>query len=184
MTPAPSSPHVARGLSVLWLVLVWVLLWGSFTLLTVLGGVLVGLAVTTLFRAPTPAHRLPLRPVRLLALLGFVVLDLVVSSIGVSVQTLRYGPRSRGAVLELPLLTGSDRVVALIAGAYTLSPGTLVLQIDHVDRLWYIYVLGPRDVRQVEQARTHAMRMQLRVLAAFGEPEEIAQARRTLMGRR
>lgn len=175
---------MTRALSVLWLAFVWVLLWGSFTLLTVVGGVLVGLGVTALFRPGTLVHRLPLRPVPILGLVAFLVRDLVVSSVEVSVQTLRYGPRVRGAILELPLLSTSDRVVAMIAGAYTLSPGTLVLQIDHAGGLWYIYVLGPRDTVAVEQARTRALEMQCRVLAAIGTPDEIAEARRGLMGRR
>lgn len=179
----PQSQRVTRWLSVAWLAVVWVLLWGSFTLLTVLGGVLVGIAVSTLFRPGALGHRLPLRPLRLLALVGFLAHDLVASSVEVSVQTLRYGGRARGAILELPLLSTSDRVVALIAGACSLSPGTLVLQIDQITGHWYIYVLGPRDTTQVEQARTRAMDMQRRVLVAFGAPEEIAQARRMLMGR-
>ncbi len=174
---------MTRGLSVAWLTLVWVLLWGSFTLLTVIGGVLVAFAVTALFRQGRLVARLPLRPLQALWLVGFVARDLVVSSTQVSVQSVRYGPRSRGAILELPLLSGSDRVVALIANAYTLSPGTLVLQIDHVRSLWYVYVLGPRDRVAVEQARNRAMEMQLRVLSAVGTADEIAEARRLLMGR-
>jgi multicomponent Na+:H+ antiporter subunit E len=174
---------VTRALSVLWLAFVWVLLWGSFTLLTVVGGVLVGLVVTALFRPALLVHRLPLRPVQVLTLVAFLGRDLLVSSVEVSVQTLRYGPRARGAILELPLLSSSDRVVALIAGAYTLSPGTLVLQIDHLSGLWYIYVLGPRDTTAVERARTRALEMQRRVLSAVGAPEEIAEARRMLLGR-
>lgn len=172
-----------RPLSVLWLTFVWVLLWGSFTPLTIVGGVLVGVVVTVLFRQGAPAHRLPLRPAPLLGLVAFLARDLVVSSFEVSRQTLRYGRGARGAILELPLLSGSDRVVALIAGAYTLSPGTLVLQIDHPGGLWYIYVLGPRDPSQVERARMRAMDVQRRVLSAVGSPDEIAEARRTLMGR-
>jgi len=174
---------VSRLLSVLWLAFVWVLLWGSFTLLTVVGGLLVGLGVTALFRPGAVTHRLPLRPGALLSMAAFLARDLVVSSWEVSSQTLRHGADARGAILELPLLSRSDRVVALIAGAYTLSPGTLVLQIDHVSGRWYIYVLGPRDATQVEQARTRAMDLQRRVLSAFGDPEEIAEARRMLMGR-
>ncbi len=174
---------MSRGLSVLWLAVVWVLLWGSFTVLTIVGGVLVGFAVTGLFRPGALARRLPLRPLRALGLIGYVARDLVVSSFVVSVQAVRYGPRVRGAILELPLLSGDDRVVALIASAYTLSPGTLALQIDHVGGFWYIYVLGPRDPVAAERSRTRAMQMQLRVLAAVGAPDEIAEARRLLMGR-
>jgi multicomponent Na+:H+ antiporter subunit E len=174
---------MSRVLSVLWVAFVWVLLWGSFSLLTVIGGVLVGIGITVLFRAGAVAHRLPLRPRALLGLVAFLARDLVVSSWDVSRQTLRYGPDVRGAILELPLLSRSDRVVALIAGAYTLSPGTLVLQIDHVGALWYIYVLGPRDRVAVEQARTRALDLQQRVLSAFATPDEIAEARRMRLGR-
>lgn len=174
---------MTRAWNVVWLAVVWVLLWGSYTLLTVVGGVLVGYLVTALFRAGSLVDRLPLRPLQALRLLGFVAWDVVSSSVQVSAQTLRRGPDVRGAVLELPLLSRSDRVVALIANAYTLSPGTLVLQIDHVGSRWYVYVLGPREAAAVERARTAAMRMQLRVLAAVGDPDDIAEARRLLRGR-
>jgi multicomponent Na+:H+ antiporter subunit E len=168
---------VTRALSVAWLAFVWVLLWGSFTLLTAVGGVLVGFVVTAVWRPGPVQHRLPVRPWALLRLAGFLARDLVVSSGAVSWQTLRHGPRSRGAVLELPLLSRSDRVVALVAGAYTLSPGTLVLQIDLRESRWYIYVVGPRDAAGVESARRDALGIQRRVLAAFGTPEEYAAAR-------
>lgn len=163
---------MSRALSVAWLAFVWVLLWGSFTLLTVVGGVLVGYLVTAVWRPGTVQRRLPVRPLALVRLVGFLARDIVVSSAEVSWQTLRYGPRTRGAVLELPLLTSSDRVVALVAGAYSLSPGTLVLQIDLRESRWYIYVVGPRDPADVETARRAALGIQRRVLAAFGTPEE------------
>lgn len=172
-----------RAASVLWLALVWVLLWGSFTLLTAVGGVLVGLMITAVFRPGTPVDRLPARPVATLGLLGYLARDLVASATQVSWQTLRYGRDARGAIVAVPLLSSSDRVVGLIAGAYTLSPGTLVLQIDHAGGVWYIYALGPRDAAGVEAARSRAMDMQRRVLAAVGAPDELAAAQRWLAER-
>lgn len=83
----------------------------------------------------------------------------------------------------MPLLSSSDRVVGLIAGAYTLSPGTLVLQIDHAGALWYIYALGPRDAAGAEAARSRAMDMQRRVLAVVGAPDEVAAAEHWLAQR-
>jgi multicomponent Na+:H+ antiporter subunit E len=154
----------------LWLWVVWVLLWGTFTPLTLVGGVVVAAAVLWAF----PVRRLPhltLRPGPLLGLLGFLALDLVRSSYQVSREMLRNGPRSRGAILELPLASTSDRVVALVAAAYTLSPGTLVVQIDHARSRWYIYVLGPDGADAVERARAAALDVQRRVLAVVGEEE-------------
>lgn len=165
-----------RAVSIAWLAVVWVLLWGSFTLLTIVGGVVVGFVITAIWRPGAVEKRLPVRPLALLRLVGFLARDLVVSSGEVSLQTLRHGPRTLGAVLELPLLSDSDRVVALVAGAYTLSPGTLVLQIDLRQSRWYIYVVGPRDAAGVETARRSALGIQRRVLAAFGTPEEHAAA--------
>ncbi|QJY50215.1 Na+/H+ antiporter subunit E [Pseudonocardia broussonetiae] len=168
---------MTRALSIAWLTVVWVLLWGSFTLLTVVGGVLVGWVVTVVWRPGDVDARLPFRPLPFLGLVAFLARDLVVSSFVVSRETLLHGPRSRGAILDLPLLSTSDRVVAMIAGAYSLSPGTLVLQIDLQASRWFIYVIGTRDTADVEQARKGALEVQRRVLDALGSPSERAAAR-------
>jgi multicomponent Na+:H+ antiporter subunit E len=157
---------------VVWLTVVWVLLWGTFTPLTVIGGVLVALLVLTVLPLPPSARRLPFRPVPLLGLLGYLVYDLVVSTVEVSWQTLRYGPAARGAILETPLHTTSDRVVTLMANALTLSPGTTALEIDLERGVWFVYVLGPRDAAGVDRARARVLDMQRRVRAAFDTSPE------------
>ena len=165
-----------RVLEICWLALVWVLLWGTFTPLSIVGGVVVAVAVLAAFRFPPPAPALPIRPLRLLALIGYLVYDMVVSGAGVSWQTLRYGRDARGAVFAVPLLSDSDRVVTVIANALSLSPGAMALQIDHEHDLWFVYALGPRDRAGVERARRRTMDMQRRVIAALGTPEELAAA--------
>jgi multicomponent Na+:H+ antiporter subunit E len=170
----------ARVAPVLWLTLVWVLLWGTFTVESVVGGVVVAVVVTVLFRMPPAPDRLPVRPLRLLGLAAYLVGDLVVSGVEVSWQVLRHGPRARGAIVAVPLLTASDRVVTVMANALSLSPGTMALQIDHDHDLWYVYALGPRDAAGVERARRRTLAMQRRVLAALGAPAEVAEAQRRL----
>jgi multicomponent Na+:H+ antiporter subunit E len=167
---------VPRLLEVAWLTVVWVLLWGTFTPLSIVGGVVVAVAVLAAFRFPPPAPALPIRPLRLLALVGYLAYDMVVSGAGVSWQTLRYGRDARGAVFAVPLLSDSDRVVTVIANALSLSPGAMALQIDHEHDLWFVYALGPRDRAGVERARRRTMDMQRRVIAALGTPEELAAA--------
>jgi multicomponent Na+:H+ antiporter subunit E len=159
-----------------WLTLVWVLLWGTFTVQTIIGGVLVAVAVMALFPMPPAPDRLPIRPLPLLGLLGFLAYDLVASTVGVSWQVLRYGPRARGTILEVPLYSSSDRVATVLANAVTLSPGTAVLQFAPERGVWYAYSLGPRDHDGVERTRRQVLDMQRRVLAAFGTPEEQARA--------
>lgn len=170
----------ARLPALVWLTLVWVLLWGTFTAASVVGGVVVALLVTALFRLPLSPERLPFRPLPLLGLLGYVSYDLLASTVEVSWHVLRYGPRARAAVIALPLLSASDRVVTVMANALTLSPGTMALQIDHDNDVWYVYALGPRDLAGVARARRRTLDMQRRVLAALGTPAEVAEAKRLM----
>jgi multicomponent Na+:H+ antiporter subunit E len=168
--------------SVVWLTLVWVLMWGTFSAASIVGGVLVAVLVTALFRLPPAPDRLPVRPLRLVGLILFLAYDLVVSGAEVSWQVLRHGPRARGAIMVVPLISSSDRVVTVMANALSLSPGTMALQIDHDQDVWYVYALGPRDRAAVERARRRVLDMQRRVLAALGTPEEQEEAVR-LLGR-
>lgn len=179
-TPRPGWTHRVRVrlLEIVWLTVVWVLLWGTFTPLSIVGGLVVGVAVIAVFRFPPPGDRLPFRPVPLLGLVGYLAYDMVVSGVGVSWQTLRHGPAARGAVLAVPLLSTSDRVVAVIANSLSLSPGAMALQIDQEHGLWFVYALGPRDRAGVEQTRRRTLDMQRRVIAALGTAEELAAARR------
>jgi multicomponent Na+:H+ antiporter subunit E len=166
--------------SVVWLTLVWVLLWGTFSVASIVGGVLVAVLVTALFRLPPAPDRLPVRPLRLAGLILFLIYDLVVSGAEVSWQVLRHGPRARGAIMAVPLISSSDRVVTVMANALSLSPGTMALQIDHDHDIWYVYALGPRDHVGVEKARRRVLDMQRRVLAALGTPSEMAEATRLI----
>jgi multicomponent Na+:H+ antiporter subunit E len=172
-----------RVLEIVWLTLVWVLLWGTFTPLSIVGGVVVAVAVISAFLFPPAEAHLPLRPLRLLGLVGYLAYDTVLSGAEVSWQTVRYGPRARGAVFEVPLVSSSDRVVTVIANALSLSPGTMALQIDHAHGLWFVYALGPRDVAGVERSRRRTLNMQRRVIAALGTPEELATVKGLLAER-
>jgi multicomponent Na+:H+ antiporter subunit E len=166
--------------SVAGLTVVWVLLWGTFTPASIIGGVVVAVLVMVLFRLPPATDRLPVRPLRLAGLVLYLIYDLVVSGAEVSWQVLRHGPGARGAIIAVPLISSSDRVVTVMANALTLSPGTMALQIDPDHDVWYVYALGPRDRAGVEKARRRVLDIQRRVLAALGTPSEMAEATRVI----
>lgn len=167
---------MTRLLSVAFSALVWVLLWGTFTPLSIVGGVVVGALLSAVFGSAPTGGRPPVRPLRLLGLAGFLLRDLLVSTVEVSWQVLRWGPAARGAIVALPLLTTSGPVVTIMANGFTLSPGTMVLDIGRDEGVWYVYALGPRDQAGVERLRRRAMDLQRRVLAVFGTPDEVAAA--------
>ncbi len=173
----------SRWAGALWLALVWVLLWGTFTPLTIVGGAVVAVLVVAVSQQGPPSERLPLRPARLLGLAGYLLYDLVVSGVEVSWQVVRYGPRSCGAIMKVPLFTASERVAAVLGSALSLAPGAMVLDIDHANGVWFVYSLGPRDDADVRKARLRTMDMQRRVLATFGTPAELARAERWILER-
>ena len=86
--------------AVLWLTCVWVLLWGTFTPASIVGGLVVAVLVTALFRLPPATDRLPVRPLRMCGLVLFLLWDIAVSGVEVSWEVLRHGPRARGVVRQ------------------------------------------------------------------------------------
>lgn len=159
-----------------WLFVVWLMLWGSAAPGTVLTGLLVAATVLLLF--PLPTRSLPLvRPVRLLILAFFVVVDVTESALRLAVEILRSGPRVRCAVVAVPSLSDVDHVVAASAGAISLTPNTFVLQIDREGGVLYVYSLGVRTKRQADRAHDQAVQLQVRVVLAIAPDEEARDVR-------
>lgn len=153
----------------LWLVLVWLLLWGSFDLGLVVLGVLVAVGVLALYPVRPVCSSLRPRPIALLRLVGYLVADLVISAVKVGWQVLRHGRAVRGAVVAVPVLSDVDWLVAAAANLLSLGPGKSVVQLDRAGRVFYVYALNPGDPARVREDVLH---LQRRVLRAFGAKED------------
>ncbi|MGH3908526.1 MAG: Na+/H+ antiporter subunit E [Pseudonocardiaceae bacterium] len=169
-----TRPRAAQLSQLIWLTAVWVLLWGHLSVQTLLGGLLVALLVTVALPLPPVAGHLSMRPLRLLRLAGYLAVELVVSGVEISWETLRYGPRATAGIVEVPLLTDSDYVIAALANAVSLTPGEFVLQIDRRRGVCYVYSLGVRAPADAERVRGQVLVLQRRVVAALGSPDELA----------
>lgn len=168
---------LARRLpQVLGLTLVWVALWGVLSVKIVVGGVLVAVAVAVLFPMPL-LDRIPFRPVPLLKVIGYVLVDLARSGFAVAWVTLRDGPRARAGIVGVPLLTRSGRVIMVVAGALALSPGSYVLQIDRRRGVVYVYALGLTAPSDADRVREQVLTLQRSVVEAFGHADEVALCR-------
>lgn len=170
MTSLRAALRPARIAHLVWLTAVWVLLWGAVNPRTVLGGVAVAVLVTATFPLPPMAGRLAVRPLRLLWLAGYLAVELVVSGVQISWETLRHGRRATAGIVEVPLLTGSDQVIAAVANAVSLAPGQFVLQLDCRRRVCYVYALGVRGPADVARVRRQVLALQRRVVAALEHP--------------
>ena len=126
--------QLARAATVAWLVVVWLLLWGTLSAANVISGLAVALFITLLLPLPTvPVQGRP-RPLAVLRLVLSVNWWLVRSSVQVAWLTLRPRP-PLAAVLRAHLNLKSDLLLALAVNILNLTPGTLVLEIDQANRL-------------------------------------------------
>ena len=173
-TPA-TGHHLRHQLPLLlWLVLVWNLLWGTWSWANLLSGVLVALGVTLLLPLPPVVGGARVRPVGLLRFLVHFVVDLVSSGAQVAWQTVRPTGIDRSAIIIVQLRTDSDLLLTILTESLTLVPGSMVIDLDRERRTIALHILHVRDQRDVERQREGVLAEEERVVRAFGSPDEIA----------
>lgn len=157
----------------LWLVLVWNLLWGTWSWANLISGVLVALGVTLLLPLPPVVGGATVRPVALLRFLGHFVVDLVRSGAVVAWQTLRPRGIDRSAIITVQLRTDSDLLLTILTESLTLVPGSMVIDLDRENREMALHILHVRGEEDLERQREAVWAEEIRVVRAFGSAEEL-----------
>ncbi|MCS5524137.1 Na+/H+ antiporter subunit E [Curtobacterium flaccumfaciens pv. oortii] len=162
-------PLVA-GLTVL-----WALLWGSWTPLTLLCGIVVALLVT---------QALPLPPVPLSARFSIVhVLRFLVAWSGLVVVAsfrvawVAFRPRGvrRSSITLVQLHSTSEMTFTLATLAISLVPGSYVADVDLRRRRLLLHVLDTERLEQVEDERRVALRIEAMVIRALGSKQDVSE---------
>lgn len=173
MSAVDSNRRLVHRLWLLaWLWLLWLLLWGRASPAVVAGGLVVAVGVLVAFPLPYLLPRTKFRPVALARLAGHLVVDLFVSASVVAWEAVRRGPRTRAAIFEMPMHSGGDFLVTVTASITTLTPGTLVVEIDRRNRLLYVHTLPAPDRSAVEDRRREAEEAKVLVARALAGPGE------------
>ena len=167
------------------LVLVWMALWGSASLIVVLLGVLVSAVILLLFPLPVMQFRFGPHPWRTLVLIGRFLWDVVVASVHVGWLAVRPRP-PESRVARVRLASDSDLLEALTALAVSLVPGSLIIDADSDTRTLTIHVLdaanqSPADFTAQVLAQEDRIR---RALGDEDEPSPAAAQRRRRRGDR
>ncbi len=157
-----------------WLVLVWMLLWGTWSWANLISGTVLALVVTVLLPLPPVIGGTRLHPAGLLVFLGHFIVDLVLSAAQVAWQTLRPGGVRYSAIIRVQMRTDSDLLLTIVAESLTLVPGSLVIDMDRKQRTLSLHILHVRDLADVERRRAAVLAEEERVVRAFGSPDEIA----------
>lgn len=155
----------------LWLVVVWVALWGDATWGNIIGGGLVAALLLIVFPTAGPRGALTIRPLAALHFLGYFIVKLVEANAVVAWEVLTPSNASvHEGIVAVPVAGASDGVVTLIANAISLTPGTLTLEVRRDPPMLYVHVL---HLRSIEQTRADVQRLDTLARRAFARPATI-----------
>ena len=163
-----------RPAAVLSMALLWMLLWGSFSPVALIGGLLLGYVITLVF--PLPPVHLSGRPhiIGCVVLFAHLVSDLVVSSWRVMRLTWGRTVEPSSAIVRTELFSDNDLYQVQVAELISLVPGTVVVEVVRSPRRLYLHVLDLEDENAIADVRKMALDTERRVLRAFGTEQERA----------
>ena len=162
----------------LWLglVLLWMLLWGSFSWLNLVTGALLASLVSVVFYLPAVQLSGRLDPARTVVFLLRLLGDIVRASVQVAWLALKPLPMPAGpqsAIIAVPLRTRSDLILTWTAVATSIVPGSIVIDTDRVSSTLYLHVLNVRTSAEIERFRATVLATERRIVRAFGSREDL-----------
>jgi len=155
-----------------WLVVLWMLLWAQFTVLSFLTGLVVAIFVTRVFRLPTIALSGRINiwfAVLFVAQFLFAVLR---GALSVTVQVFDFRRQPGAAIIAVPLRYADDLVMTHVAVTASLVPGSLIVEADRDRRILYLHVIGVRNRADVEHQREGVLLWERRIVRALGSPAQ------------
>jgi multicomponent Na+:H+ antiporter subunit E len=155
------------------LVILWMLLWGSLSMLNLVTGILVALLVTRVFFLPPVELSGRLNVIWLVVFLGRFLGDLVFASFQVAYQALRPHTITRSSLIAVQLVTRSDFLLTLTSIALSLVPGSLVVEVDRERSILYLHALNTRTMDDVAAVRTKALRVEYLIVRVLGSQDDL-----------
>jgi multicomponent Na+:H+ antiporter subunit E len=123
----------------------WAAVAGSFTLLNVLFGFLLGGLALSLIREQAGAPNYFRRALMVMQLVIIFLSELVQSSVRVAAIVLAPKRDLAPAIVAYPLDVESDFQITILANLITLTPGTLSLDVSEDGRTLYIHCIDVPD---------------------------------------
>jgi multicomponent Na+:H+ antiporter subunit E len=161
-----------------WLIALWMLLWGQFTVVAFLTGLIAAVLVTRVFRLP---------PVELSGRLNFwyglvfvatFFLALIRGSLLVAWQALDPRKQPGSSIIAVHLRTDDDLIMTHVGVTASLIPGSLVIEADRDRRVYYLHVLGADSAEEVARQKRAVLGWEARIVRAVGSREQLEIIRR------
>lgn len=159
------------------LVLLWMLLWGQLSLLSLVSGIIVALVVTRVFFLPPVELSGRFNPFWFLLFLLRFLFDLSVASFQVAFQALRPRRLKSNAVVAVDLVTRSDFVMTLTAIVISLIPGSIVIEVDRQDSILYLHAFNIEDAAAAQRLRAKVLDIERSLVRALGSKQDVERTR-------
>lgn len=127
------------------LALAWASVSGSFGLLNLVFGFLLGSAALFVIREQVGSVGYFSRLARVTSLALLFIYELILSSIRVAILVLKPNMNLKPGILAYPLKVDRDSEITLLANLITLTPGTLSVDVSADRRYLYIHALDCSD---------------------------------------
>ncbi|MBP2436886.1 Na+/H+ antiporter subunit E [Microbacterium amylolyticum] len=160
----------------LWLVLLWMLLWGQLTWLAFVTGIAVATYVTTAFRLPTAELSGRFNPFWLLVFVVHFLAELIVGALQVAWQTISPRPTAT-SIVRAPLRIDDDLTMTHTSVAMSLVPGTAVIEADRENRVLYLHALGVTTPAGADRVRSEVLAWEMRIVRALGSRDAYTTVR-------
>lgn len=179
MTDAPATQREIRWR--IWqqlpllvvLVLLWMMLWGSLTPLTIVTGILVAVFVTRAFYLPPVELSGRFNPFWFIVFLLRFLFELVKGSFQVAWKAISPRPLQRNSVIAVQLLTRSDFIMTLSAIVVSLIPGSIVIEVDRAGGVLYLHAIGAADDAAIAKVRADVLASEVLLVKALGSTDDL-----------
>lgn len=163
--------------SLIWLTLVWCLLWGDFSLGNIVFGALIAFGVNVAFYLPPVSSSGRFSIVGMVVLLASLLWDMFVSSVQVAILVVQPRRKLTNSIIAVQLQSRSDLILSLTAEVFSLTPGTLVIEVNRAESIIYVHALNTRTLDDVDRIKSKALGWERKLIVALGSREDLATLR-------
>lgn len=182
MSPATSMTLSSRlkqrpsALGIITLMLIWVFLWGDFTIGNFLAGFALAWFVSLILPLPRmPRRKKAFRPIAFARLVLIFIKDVGVAATQIAGMAMM-NKQPQGAVIRVQLRSHSDVFLTATAGMVSLVPGSFVVDVHRLTGTLYLHIFDLDMIGGLEAAHLMALDQEERILRALASDEELIDA--------
>ncbi|MGD8214705.1 Na+/H+ antiporter subunit E [Aestuariimicrobium sp. Y1814] len=154
------------------LTLVWVMLNGNASLLTLVSGFLIGLLILIVFPLPSIEWSGRLRPFGLVKLVVILLWELASASVRLARYAFSRDPQLRTAIIAVRLNSNNDLYQVGTGSILTIVPGSVVIDARRKTRTLYLHLFDT-SLDKLKDEKRHALREESLILGAFASNAEL-----------